>query len=183
MLYYWFTIIKILLLRKFQPSVDMDQTIDRTYRVRLFDCDGLRVMAASKYTVYMDFIRWELIARSKLYDSIVKRRLAPSLGSQKIIYRKPLKIWSRFQIVLETVGWDEKWVYHTHAFRQDDQVKAIGVTRALIWKRDIPHVLADIIKEAGGPSAPQPPPAWVVKLFEEDKSILTSFNEEGAASI
>lgn len=176
MIYYWFTIIKILLLRKFQPTVEMDQQLERTYRVRLFDCDGLRVMTASKYTVYMDFIRWELIARSKLYDSIVKRRLAPSLGSQKIIYRKPIKIWSRFQLVLETVGWDDKWVYHTHTFKQNGQVKAIGITRALIWKRDVPRALAEIIEEAGGPREIQSPPEWVMKLFDQDKQILTDLN-------
>jgi acyl-CoA thioesterase FadM len=177
MIHYWFTIIKILLLRKFQPPVKMDQKLERTYRVRLFDCDGLRVMTASKYTVHMDFIRWELIARSKLYDSIVKRRLAPSLGSQKIIYRKPLKIWSRFQLVLETVGWDDKWVYHTHTFKQDDEVKAIGITRALIWKRDVPQTLAKVIKEAGGPAEVVPPPEWVMKLFDQDKQILTDLTE------
>lgn len=178
MIFYWFTIIKILVLRNFQAAVDLDQTIERTFRVGLFDCDGLRVMTASKYPVYMDFIRWELIARSKLYHAIVKRGLAPTLGSQKIIYRKPLKIWTRFQLVLETVGWDDKWVYHTHTFKQNGQVKAIGVTRALIWKRDIPHVLADIIQEAGGPAEPQPPPGWIAQMFEQDKAILKDLGAE-----
>jgi acyl-CoA thioesterase FadM len=73
--------------------VKYNQTIRRTFRVGPFDCDGLRVMKAAKYAVYMDFIRWELIARFKLYKAIVKRKLAPSLGSQKLIYRRPLKIW------------------------------------------------------------------------------------------
>ena len=48
-------------------------------------------MTAAKYPVYMDFIRWELIARSKLYKAILKRKLAPLLGSQKLIYRRPRK--------------------------------------------------------------------------------------------
>ena len=178
MLFYWFTIVKIMIARKFQKPVRLDETIERSFRVRLFDCDGLRVMTASKYPVYMDFIRWELIARSKLYHAIVKRGLAPTLGSQKIIYRKPLKIWSRFRVSLETVGWDEKWVYHTHTFIQNGQVRAIGITRALIWKRDVPHVLADIIREAGGPDQVQLPPDWVAKMFEDDKALLKGLEEK-----
>jgi acyl-CoA thioesterase FadM len=174
MLHYWYTVSKILLFRKLKPQIELDQTIERRFRVRLFDCDGLRVMTASRYPAYMDYIRWELIARSKLYSAIVKRGLAPTLGSQKIIYRKPLKRWTRFTIRLETAGWDEKWVYHTHYFVQNNRVKAIGITRALIWKKDVPHILSDIIAEADGPRGINPPPDWVQKLFLDDKSVVES---------
>ncbi|WP_026933308.1 acyl-CoA thioesterase [Christiangramia echinicola] len=172
MIHYWYTIIKILALRKFQTSIALDESITRTFRVRLFDCDGLRVMTASKYPAYMDYMRWELIARSKLYKVIVGRGMAPTLGSQKIIYRKPLKLWTKFEVKLVTAGWDDKWVYHLHYFIQEDYTKAIGVTRALIWKKDVPHVLADIIKEAGGPSIAQTPSEWVLKMFRDDKNII-----------
>lgn len=171
MIYYWYTILKILVLRNFQTSVNYDETIRRTFRVGLMDCDGLRVMTASKYAVYMDFIRWELIARSQLYKAIVKRGLAPSLGSQKIIYRKPLKVWSKFDVVLENVGWDEKWVYLVHNFEQNKEVKAVGVVRALIWKKDIPSVLSDIMNEIGAPLS-RKPPEWVSEMFKDDKEII-----------
>ncbi len=91
MLYYWYRIIRILVERNFQKQVNIEDELTRTFRARLFDCDGLRVMSAFKYTVYMDFIRWELIARSKLYNEIVIKGNAPTLGSQKIIYRKPVR--------------------------------------------------------------------------------------------
>ncbi|RKS53510.1 acyl-CoA thioesterase FadM [Gillisia mitskevichiae] len=171
MIYYWYTILKILVLRNFQTSVNYDETIRRTFRVGLMDCDGLRVMTASKYAVYMDFIRWELIARSQLYKAIVKRGLAPSLGSQKIIYRKPLKVWSKFDVVLENVGWDEKWVYLVHNFEQNKEVKAVGVVRALIWKKDIPSALSDIMNEIGAPLS-RKPPEWVSEMFKDDKEII-----------
>jgi acyl-CoA thioesterase FadM len=177
MIYYWYTILKILVLRNFQSEVNYDQTIRRTFRVGLFDCDGLRVMTASKYPVYMDFIRWELIARSKLFKAIVKRGLAPTLGSQKIIYRKPLKIWSKFDVVLESVGADDKWVYHTHHFEQENEVKAIGITRSLIWKKDIPTALSDILKEVGATEKTNPA-QWVLKLFESDKEIIANANKK-----
>ncbi len=176
MIYYWFTIIKILVLRNFQSEVNYDQIIRRTFRVGPFDCDGLRVMTAAKYPIYMDFIRWELIARSKLYKAIVKRRLAPSLGSQKIIYRRPLKIGSKFDVILESAGMDDKWVYYVHYFQQDDEVKAIGIARTLVWKRDIPTALKDIMKEVGATRTD--PPLWVLNIFKEDKDIIEMANQK-----
>ena len=175
MIYYWYTIIKILVLKNIQTEVLYDQTISRSFRVGIFDCDGFRVMTASKYPVYMDFIRWELIARSKLFKAIVKRGLAPTLGSQKLIYRKPLKLWTKFNLTLESAGSDEKWVYHIHNFEQDNEIKAIGITRSLIWKRDIPTALSDIMKEVGATEA-VPPKKWISDLFKSDKDIINQVN-------
>ncbi|WP_136479935.1 acyl-CoA thioesterase [Cognatitamlana onchidii] len=173
MIYYWFTILKILILRNFQNKVEYNQTISRDFRVGLFDCDGLRVMTASKYPVYMDFIRWELIARSKLFKAIVRRGLAPTLGSQKIIYRKPLKLFTKFTLTLESSGLDEKWVYHLHYFKQNNEIKAVGITRSLVWKKDIPTALSDIMKEIGAKEQ-KPPPQWVLDLFNNDKNIINT---------
>jgi acyl-CoA thioesterase FadM len=171
-IHYWLTIVKILLLRHVQPPVAIDATIRRTFRVRLFDCDGFRVMTASRYAAYMDFIRWEMIARSPMYHAIVTRGLAPTLGSQKLIYRKPLKRWTRFDVELELAGWDDKWIYHIHRFVQRDEIKAVGITRALIWKRDVPSVLADVLRDSGATIAAMAPPDWVFELFVRDKEIL-----------
>lgn len=171
MFHYWYTIIKILLRRRFQEPIELDQTIQRTYRVRLFDCDGLRIMTASKYPAYMDFIRWEVIARSKLFNIVLKRGLAPSLGSQKIIYRKPLKRGSKFNLKLEFGGVDDKWVFHIHRFEQNGELKAIGITRALLWKKDVSVPMNQILEDAGY-TKNKAPEEWILKLFESDKAIL-----------
>src|SRR5215207_9007214 len=144
MLYYWYRISLIFLSRKFQMPLDINCELTRTFRVRLFDCDAFRVMGAFKYSTYMDYIRFELVARTKLYNEIFLKRLAPTLGSQKLIYRKPLKRWTKFTVRLQTAGWDDKWIYHVHKFEQNGEVKAIGITKALIWKNDKPQILLEI---------------------------------------
>ncbi len=172
MLYYWYRIIRILVERNFQKPVDIEDELTRTFRVRLFDCDGLRVMTAFKYAAYMDFVRWEMIARSKLYEEIVLKGFAPTLGSQKIVYRKPLKLWTKFNVRLRTVGWDEKWVYHVHKFEQGGEIKAIGITRALVWKKDKPQILMEIMKNIGVRDLNKKTPDWVLSLFQNDKEII-----------
>lgn len=129
-------------------------------------------MTAFKYAAYMDFIRWEMIARSKLYSEIVLKGLAPTLGSQKIIYRKPLKRWTQFTLKVNTAGWDEKWVYHIHTFEQKGEIKAVGITRALIWKKDKPQILQQILENAGVKDINKKPPDWVINLFQSDTDII-----------
>ena len=171
MLHYWFTIGRMLVSRYTRPRVRFDTTIRRRFRVRLFDCDGFRVMTAAKYPMYMDFIRWEMIARSDLFDAIVRRGLAPTLGSQKLIYRRPLKLWTSFEVELELAGFDDKWIYHIHRFQQRGEVRALGITRALIWKRDVPTAMSEL-RQLIGATEPLTPPDWVLALFASDRDLL-----------
>jgi acyl-CoA thioesterase FadM len=172
MFYYWYRIIRILIAKNFQKQIDIETELSRKFTVRLFDCDGFRVMTAFKYAAYMDFIRWELIARSKLYSEIVLKGLAPTLGSQKIIYRKPLKRWTKFTVRLQTEGWDDKWIYHVHNFEQKGEIKAVGITRALIWKKDKPQILKQILENIGVKDINRKPPDWVLNLFQSDTDII-----------
>jgi len=133
-------------------------------------------MTAAKYPVYMDFIRWELIARSKLYKAILNRKLAPLLGSQKLIYRRPRKIWSKFDIILEFADMDDKWVYYIHYFEQGKEIKAIGIVRTLVWKKSIPTALSDIMEEVDATEKTKAT-EWLLKLFEDDKEIIAYANK------
>ena len=73
---------------------------------------------------------------------------------------------------MELAGWDDKWIYHIHRFVQHGEIKAVGITRALIWKRDVPSVLADVLRDSGATIAAMAPPEWVFELFVRDKEIL-----------
>ena len=46
----------------------------------------------------MDFIKLELTFKSYLFDHTIKKGITPILGSQKMIYKKPLKLWDTFTI-------------------------------------------------------------------------------------
>jgi hypothetical protein len=70
---------------------------------------------------------------------------------------------------------DDKWVYFIHYFEQNKEVKAIGIVRSLVWKRDIPSALSDIMKEVGATKT-MSPPIWVLDIFKSDKEIIEKAN-------
>ena len=91
----------------------------------------------------MDFIRFEILFRSKLFDNTFKKGIFPVLGSQKIIYKKPLKRWTKFKITISLEGWDDKWVYHSQTFKQKSEIYAVGYSKVAYWKNKkmTPHNL------------------------------------------
>ena len=174
MLFYWYNVVRILLMRTVKKRLDVNRPFIKTFRVKAFDCDALRVMAAYKYFIYMDYARWEQFARTDLYRAVLTRKLAPSLGSQKIIYRKPIKRGARVSMHVEIAGWDNRWFYHVHTFMQQNEVKAIGVTKGLFWRKDKLNTLEEIVQSAGFSNTKKTPPDWVLKLFENDGQIIQS---------
>jgi hypothetical protein len=55
---------------------------------------------------------------------------------------------------------------------QQGEVKAIGVTRGLFWRKDKQNTLEEIVRSAGFSNTKKTPPDWVLQLFENDGQII-----------
>jgi len=120
----------------------------------------------------MDFIRFEKMFRSQLYNNTVKKGMFAVLGSQKIIYKKPLKRWTVFQITLVLEGWDDKWVYHKQVFEQNNQVYAIGYTKAAFWKDKRAQDIRTILKNCGVTTTEMKISKEIHDIFNSDYELL-----------
>lgn len=173
MIYYWLHMIYIYIgSRLFWKKVPPTSDFTRTRSVHILDCDALRFMANSKYFYYMDFIRYEVVFRSTLYEHTVKKGMFGVLASQKIIYKKPLKLFHKFDITLKLEGSDEKWVYHRQTFEQNGQVCAIGFTKAGFWKNKKAQDMRDIISHSDSDYKIRAPSAEVISMFKDDYDTL-----------
>ena len=92
------------------------------------------------------------------------------LASQKIIYKKPLKMFKKFDITLILEGSDDKWVYHRQVFRQNGQVCAIGYTKAGFWKNKKAQKINAILMKSD--SEIKLPSEEVLNMFKNDYSLL-----------
>lgn len=120
----------------------------------------------------MDFIRFELLFRSQLYNNTIGKGMFPVLGSQKIIYKKPLKRWNRFTITLTLEGWDDKWVYHRQVFKQGNQICAIGFTKVAFWKNKKAQDITKILTASGISKSVMPVPTAIQNIFRNDYCLL-----------
>ena len=173
MVYYWLHLLYIFVCSKLLwKDVDLISDQSRNRRVSLLDCDSFRYMSNAKYAYYMDFIRFEKMFRSKLFANTVKKGIYPVLGSQKIIYKRPIKMWTTFKITLVMEGWDNKWVYHSQVFEQHNQVCAIGYTKAAFWKNKKAQDLKTILKNCGVNIEEMKVPEEIHDLFNSDYHLL-----------
>ena len=177
MIYYWLHMIYIYIgSRLFWKKVKPASDLTRTRRVNILDCESFRFMANSKYFYYMDFIRYEVVFRSKLYDNTIKKGMFGVLASQKIIYKKPLKIFKKFDVTLKMEGSDEKWVYHRQTFEQNGQICAIGFTKAGFWKNKKAQDMREILKNSDSDYEIRMPSIEVMNMFENDYETLKTNN-------
>ncbi|MBS1983029.1 MAG: thioesterase family protein [Bdellovibrionales bacterium] len=117
MLYWHFRNWQCLLVALFKPKIAAPTLpVTKHFWANPFDSDWLHSIQAGKFFTYTDAARWELAVRSGFLGPAIKNRWVVILGGQKIIYRRPVRIFRRFSLTMQFVGWDDKWIYATHVF-------------------------------------------------------------------
>jgi hypothetical protein len=66
---------------------------------------------------------------------------------------------------------------------QQNEIKAIGVTKSLFWRKDKQHTLEEIVQSAGFSNTKKTPPHWVLQLFENDSQIIRDLMPAPSESI
>ena len=168
MYYIWYKIASILVTDINRQLSNIDEEVTIPFRVRLFDCDGFRIMSGFQYPVYMYLSSWSLCTRTNFAKTLLTKKWTPIAVSQKYICRKPLKLWSSFSLKVSFAGWDDKWFYHQHIFVRNNEVSAIGTTRFAAWhKRKIVPVPV-VFDAIGYEYKEKNPPDWVLNQFIKD---------------
>lgn len=174
MYYIWYKIASILITCSKRKLSNIEDEIIMPLRVRLFDCDGMRVMSGFQYPSYMYLSSWLLCTRTNFPKTILSEKWTPVAASQKYICRRPLRLWTPFILKVSFAGWDEKWFYHKHLFMREGELCAIGTTRFAAWRKGKIVPVPDVFRAIGYDFKDNPPPDWVMNQFKED---IDSYNE------
>jgi acyl-CoA thioesterase FadM len=181
-LYWHFRSIQCIVAALFKPRVERtDIILTKTFTANPFDSDWMNSIQAGAFFTYTDSARWELAVRMGFLKAAFQHRWVIIIGGQKIIYRKPVRLFRRFQITMQFTGWDDKWIYCSHVFRQNGEEKAVVLTKAGLrcgGKLLNPH---EAFKKLGYAET-QPAPAWIIEQFEKDVSLLRECSQALPAS-
>jgi hypothetical protein len=133
-------------------------------------------MYAGRFLTYTDAARWELPIRLGFLRPALKHGWVIIMAGQKMVHRRPIRIFRKFEISIQLTGWDEKWFYVRHAFRQKGDTKGMVFSKIGIRNRK-GLVAPREIMEAMGYSPDLSPPASMLELFASDLACLESASD------
>lgn len=88
-----------------------------------------------RYLTLCDLNRIDLFIRTGLAKVMIKRGWIPIVAEHTMVYKKPLKVFQRFEMKLSLTHWDEKFFYMTHIFTRDGIVVAEGTSKGTVRAR------------------------------------------------
>lgn len=115
------------------------------------------------YLTMMDLGRTDMMLRSGSFQPIRKKGWYPVVAAETIRFQRSLKLFQKFVISTEVVGWDEKSIYMQQVFRCNDKQVAVAAINARFLSRTgdkvSPSDLFDLLDEPQR----EPPklPAWI----------------------
>src|SRR5688572_23978933 len=101
MLYWHFRQIQCILSAWFKKSISPYQPLTKTFIANFFDSDWMNSMQAGRFFTYTDAARWEFGVRMGLVKYLWKNKLVIIMGGQKIIHRRPILLWRKFQLTMK----------------------------------------------------------------------------------
>lgn len=93
------------------------------------DLDVLWHMNNGRYLTIMDLGRVDFLIRTGLLDQIRERKWFPVVAALSITYKRPLKLWQKFEMTTRIAGWDERWVYLQQEFHSGGKLSAAALIK------------------------------------------------------
>lgn len=160
----WLRFIKVLLTAFFRQALGpLDESL-LTFRVWPNDLDINGHMNNGRYLTLMDLGRLDLIIRTGMVRTVLRRKWYPLVGSATIRFRLSLGPFQAYQLKSHLICWDEKWFFIEQRFEREGEIIAVGWVKGLLRGRDgnIPssEVLRSIHADIPSPEMPQAIRLW-----------------------
>lgn len=131
-----FRMMYVLVLSRFRERLGIDTAKSRlAMRVLPNDLDVNLHMNNGRYLTMCDLSRIDLFARTGLLRTMWKRKWRPLIAEHTMIYKKPLGLFRKFEMLLDVTHWDEKYFYMTHTFFVGERVVAEGTSRGCLYAK------------------------------------------------
>src|SRR4051812_47251457 len=137
----WLRLLHLIVSSFFRPR--LDPTIDMSrlsFRVWPHDLDTSLHMNNGRYWSLMDLGRADIMIRSGLLRSVLKRGWVPVVSAAQIRFRRELRLFQPFTLESHIVTWAEHWVVIEHRIvtKSSDgtpTISAVALVRAGLYDR------------------------------------------------
>lgn len=143
-------------------------------RVLPGDLDILWHMNNGRYLTIMDLGRLDFMIRTGMLAELRQRKWFPVVAALVIHYKRPLKLWQRFEMTTQVVGWDDRWIYLRQEFHSGGKLAASALIKGMFRSAEGAVPTAAVVALSGFTGASPEIPAAAVLL---DADISTPIAE------
>lgn len=145
-----------------------------TLRVFPNDLDFNLHMNNGRYLTIMDLGRFDLTIIGKFYPVILKNKLLPVVASETIRFKKSLKLFQKFSLETQIIGWDEKWFFMKQTFFSNGEIVAEGLVKGALKNRKNTFSPNQIINKVYPNSSSPELPEKIIHWLKADELLATT---------
>ena len=117
----------------FKPKLPVEKPRNSLImRVLPNDIDINLHMNNGRYLTICDLTRVDMFIRTGLAKTMVKEKWMPVISEHTMKYKKPLKLFQKYEIKMEVTGWDDRSFQMLHRFLVKDRIVAEGTSLGVI---------------------------------------------------
>lgn len=130
-------LVYVFILSLFRERLPVGVSVSRlVLRTLPNDLDVNMHMNNGRYLTICDLNRVDLFIRTGLARVMIARGWMPLIADHTMTYKKPLKLFEKYEVVLKLTHWDDKYFHMTHIFVSNDRIVAIGTSKGAVRSRD-----------------------------------------------
>jgi len=131
----WYRLFLIFISAFFSKKILPTDISYLSYRVWPQDADKKYMNNASYWTI-TEMGQIDFLFRTGLFRICRRYHWSPLVGSQKMVYKKPLKRFERFQLISKVIFCDDKWLYFEQTFFKNGQLIANSLVKVIFRGKD-----------------------------------------------
>lgn len=140
----------------FARPTDIADTHAQRFSVLPNDLDTNLHMNNGRYLTLMDLGRVDMLIRTGLMRTILRRRWMPVIAGVSMVYRRSLAPFERYTLETRMLGWDERWFYMEQTFlNAKGELAARGYVKAAFLENGR-RLTAEAVLEGANHAKPSP---------------------------
>jgi acyl-CoA thioesterase FadM len=132
----------------FRKRIRLTDISNLSFRVWPQETDKKYMNNASYWTI-TEMGQMDFLFRTGLFKICRRHHWSPLVGSQKMVYNKPLKRFERFQLRSQLNYCDDKWLYVKQTFLKNELLIANSLVKVIFRGKDGNVPVSQILSSLG----------------------------------
>lgn len=168
-MYPYFRLLKLLVFHRSRETFTLNSESIIKLRVCLVDIDPFMELNNGRYLTMMDFGRFDVASRTGLWKLVKKKGWGLAVAGASVRYRHRLKLFQKYELRSQVVGYDDKWFYFHHKIVRNGRIHCTALIRTAITSKNGIVKTQEVLSAMDYKEPVAPLPEWVKAWAKADE--------------